>query len=87
MITEKKIKIISGQYFEALSGLMKADLITDIYGVFSYSGKLDEVLRKYLDLLNPNGTLFIASSIADTWGESRQTRNDASKNGWKAALE
>ena len=50
-----------GRFFEdiPLGEFSKADLITDLYGVISYSPRLDEVLRRYHALLKDSGRVYI----------------------------
>jgi SAM-dependent methyltransferase len=37
----------------------RADLISDVYGVFAYTNRLDQAMAKYLTALKPNGSLYI----------------------------
>lgn len=37
----------------------KVDLVTDVYGAFSYSTRPDLVIRKYAEILKPNGRIYI----------------------------
>lgn len=50
-----------GRFFEdiPLSELGHADLITDLFGVMSYSPKIDEVLSRYHSLLKPHAKAYI----------------------------
>jgi SAM-dependent methyltransferase len=58
-----KLRILSGKLFEEVSDtLEKADLITDIFGIFSYAWDPMQVLQKYLDLLNVGGSIYIHSN-------------------------
>lgn len=51
----------TGRFFEdiPLAELNQADLITDLYGVISYTPRLDEVLRRYHSLLKETGKVYI----------------------------
>lgn len=51
----------SGRFFEdiPLEEFEKADVITDYYGVLSYTKDFSGALAKILALLKPNGTLYI----------------------------
>ena len=50
-----------GRFFEdiPLGEFAPADLITDLYGVISYTPQLDEVLRRYHSLLKDSGRAYI----------------------------
>jgi SAM-dependent methyltransferase len=41
----------------------KADVITDVYGVFSYAPDTTAVLQRYVDLLKPGGKIFISGNV------------------------
>jgi len=51
----------SGRFFEdiPLGEFARADLITDLYGVISYTPRIDEVLRRYHALLKDSGRAYI----------------------------
>jgi SAM-dependent methyltransferase len=53
--------VLSGRYFEDIptSEIRSADLITDVVGILNYSDQLDVALTKYLDLLKPNGKIYV----------------------------
>ncbi|NBX77371.1 MAG: hypothetical protein EBQ92_12525, partial [Proteobacteria bacterium] len=50
-----------GRFFEEipLNEFAQADLITDLYGVISYTPRLDEVLRRYHALLKDSGRAYL----------------------------
>ena len=56
-----RFQYLAGKYFEDYQKgeIRLANLITDVYGPFSYSMAPDLVLKKYLDLLHPKGSLFL----------------------------
>lgn len=56
-----QFRYLQGKYLEEYSfeEIGATDLITDVYGPFSYSADLDNVLRKYLELLNIGGKVYI----------------------------
>ena len=61
--------------FDALKG--KVDLITDVFGPFSYSLKLRKVMQIYLDLIAKDGQLLMAFQIARAENKSIfDDRND-----------
>ncbi|MCA9176268.1 MAG: hypothetical protein KDB14_17395 [Planctomycetales bacterium] len=79
-----RLRLFHGRYFEdiPLPELLsppfgKARLITDAHGVLTYTPWLDKALRKYLELLEPAGTLLIGNVsmcrtvIADQQGRLR----------------
>ena len=41
----------------------KADIITDVYGAFSYAPDTAGLLKRYTDLLKPNGKIFIFGTV------------------------
>ena len=48
------------EYFpDAVENVGRADIITDVFGAFSYSPRIDQVLDRYLELLEPNGAAYI----------------------------
>lgn len=57
-----KLEVIWGRFFAEISDqeLGQFDLIVDLQGIFAYSPGADEVLRKYLRLLKPEGTLYLS---------------------------
>lgn len=59
--TQGRLRFLSGKPFEKISNaeIGKADLITDLLGTFSYSEDPSTVLQKYLDLLKPDGELYL----------------------------
>lgn len=56
-----KLHFKVGKYFEALptNDIQKADIITDLYGVASYSPRVEQVLSKYHAILKPGGKAYI----------------------------
>lgn len=55
---ELNLRYLEGQWIEKME-LQPFDLGTDVFGPFSYSNEMDEVLKKYLDAMKPDGSLFI----------------------------
>jgi SAM-dependent methyltransferase len=57
----KRYRHLSGTPLENLSAseLGASDVITDLYGAFSYSPRPDRVLQKYCDTLKEGGTIFL----------------------------
>ena len=57
----EKVKFKTGRYFEDIPNeeFSPGDMITDLYGVMSYSPKVDKVLRKYHRILKMNGRAYI----------------------------
>lgn len=55
---------ISGQPLEDTSFNFVADLITDVFGPFAYTIRLEELFKKYHSLLSAGGKLHIVSSIS-----------------------
>lgn len=57
----ERLKIHKGRFFEDIpsSEIKPVDIITDLFGVASYSGRVDEVLRRYHQVLKPGGKAFI----------------------------
>ncbi len=55
------IRVHKGRFVENIPAgeLGRADLITDVYGPMTYSAAPDVVLRRYLELLKDDGTLYI----------------------------
>lgn len=60
-ISKGRLKYISGHFFEDLEQgeVGQADLITDLFGAFSYSKNKFDILRKMISLLKPGGTIVI----------------------------
>lgn len=56
-----RINFKVGKFFEdiPIEEIRKADLITDLFGVMSYSPRIDEVLSRYHALLKPNAKAYI----------------------------
>jgi len=61
---ELKLQLFEKQYFENLSDEVltarwgRADVITDMMGILSYSSNISETIQRYLDLLNVGGSIF-----------------------------
>jgi len=55
------VEFKTGRYFEDIpdAEISRADIITDLYGVMSYSPRVDEVLRKYHKILKTDGKAYI----------------------------
>jgi SAM-dependent methyltransferase len=41
----------------------RANLITDVFGAFSYSPRIDLVLQRYLELLEPGGVAYVVTPL------------------------
>lgn len=56
-----KLKLITGQFFEEVphAALGRPDLILDSIGVMSYTAEPSKVLRKYLEILKPDGDVYL----------------------------
>jgi hypothetical protein len=56
-----KLKLLTGHFLEDLPAhsLGKPDLILEHIGVFSYTENPSVVLKKYLDVLKPNGDIYL----------------------------
>ncbi len=56
-----KLKVLTGRFFEDIPNgeIGGADLILDRLGVLAYSPRIDDVLRKYTELLKDDGALYI----------------------------
>lgn len=82
------LKIKTGRFFEdiPLTEFSEADLITDLYGVISYTPRLDEVLRRYHQLLKPAGRAYIFVgdylSVPQYYGHRRLER--IGSEGWSS---
>lgn len=60
---EGKLKIEEGAYETMPTPTWKkADIITDVYGVLSYTANLSQALQKTIDLLNLEGELYLLVS-------------------------
>ncbi len=59
-----KLKVLEGRFFEEIPDqeIPQADMITDFYGVLSYTGDLSLTLRKIFRHLKLHGELYIHSS-------------------------
>lgn len=59
-------RFISGRMVEAISNqeIGQADLITDVFGALSYTNDPVLVLRKYLELLKPDGHLMFVGMMS-----------------------
>ncbi len=58
---EGRLKLLWGRFFAEIpeEELGKFDLITDLKGIFAYSPDADEVLRRYVSLLNDSGVIYL----------------------------
>jgi hypothetical protein len=56
-----RLRSITGRFFEDIedSELGRFDIITDVYGVFSYTPSVDRTLARYLGMLEPNGAIYL----------------------------
>jgi hypothetical protein len=56
-----KMRVIQGSFFENIPPhqIPKADVISDFFGAFAYSPRLDEVIRNYLEILKPEGVAYV----------------------------
>jgi len=56
-----RLRFLTGRLMEDIPGadIGCADLISDVYGVFAYSNRLDIAMAKYLAALKPGGNLYI----------------------------
>ncbi len=61
LVNSGNLTLKTGRYFEDIptSEIEKANVITDFYGVFAYTRSIDVTLKKSLDLLKDNGSLYI----------------------------
>lgn len=59
--TASKLTFKTGRFFEEIpnSEFARADIITDLFGVMSYSPRLDSVLSKYHQLLKTGGRAYV----------------------------
>ncbi len=57
----RQFRYLSGRYLEdyRASEIGQVDLITDLYGPFAYTARIDLVLKKYLELLKIGGKAYI----------------------------
>ncbi len=63
-ISNGTLKLFTGRFFETitrkeLTSLGPVKIITDFFGVISYTERPDLVLKKYLDILDKDGAVFI----------------------------
>ncbi|UYL09164.1 hypothetical protein B9G69_001060 [Bdellovibrio sp. SKB1291214] len=55
-----KLKVAEGAYeLQPTAAWKKADLVTDVYGVLSYTGELGVALQKTFDMMTVGGELYI----------------------------
>ncbi len=80
---EGRLKLFWGRFFAEIpeTELGKFELITDLKGIFAYSPDADEVLRRYLSLLNDSGELYLYLGEDDRQGfaYTSTVRNKAGK--------
>lgn len=79
-IANGTLKLFTGRFFESitrkeLTSLGPVKIITDFFGVMSYTERPDLVLKKYLDILDKDGAIFI-------YGPNIQVGNDYSFYIW-----
>jgi hypothetical protein len=61
----ERFNLLTGRYFddindeELISKFGKFDAILDYFGIFSYSTNPDQVLKRYLSFLKPDGKIFL----------------------------
>lgn len=62
-----RFRYLSGRVIEdyAMNELGHADIISDVYGAFSYAPHIDKVLIKFSELLRKDGKIFIALNGED----------------------
>jgi hypothetical protein len=84
---EGRLRLIWGRFFSEIpeTELGKFDLITDLKGIFAYSPDADEVLRRYLSLLNDSGVLYLYLGEDERQGFS-YTSTVRTKDGRKIPL-
>lgn len=58
---QERLSIYKGRFLEEIpnSEFQKAKLITDVFGPLAYSGAPDLILKKYFDLLDSKGEIYI----------------------------
>jgi hypothetical protein len=61
VLANGRFQVMAGRFFEdiPLAELPRADLITDVVGILNYTYSLDRSLQKYLDMLKPDGLIFV----------------------------
>jgi hypothetical protein len=61
ILASRDFRYLEGKYLEdyRFEEIGVCDLITDLWGPFSYTAQIDVVLRKYLELLKVGGKLYI----------------------------
>jgi hypothetical protein len=84
---EGRLRLFWGRFFAEIpeTELGKFDLITDLKGIFAYSPDADEVLRRYLSILNDSGVIYLYLGENDRQGFS-YTSTVKTKDGKKLAL-
>ncbi|NBV50691.1 hypothetical protein EBR78_05680 [bacterium] len=86
--TSPKLAFKTGRFLEEIpnSEFSKADIITDLFGVASYSPRLDDVLRKYHDLLKLGGRayIFIGDYIETPDAAGGYSNTRVGEPGWDA---
>ncbi len=68
LVEQSKIKLITGKLFEDIevSELANPKIITDAFGVLSYTHSFNLVLNRYLSLLTNDGSIYILTRIETT---------------------
>lgn len=86
--TSSKLTFKTGRFFEEIpnSEFARADIITDLFGVASYSPRLDDVLRKYHELLKLSGRayVFIGDYIETPDAAGGYSNTRVGEPGWDA---
>ncbi len=69
---EGRLSLLTGRFFAEIPEveLGKFDLITDLKGIFAYSPDADEVIRRYLSLINDSGVIYLYLGEDDRQGFS-----------------
>lgn len=86
--TSPKLEFKTGRFLEEIpnSEFAQADIITDLFGVASYSPRLDDVLRKYHELLKSGGRayVFIGDYIETPDAAGGYSNTRVGEPGWDA---
>jgi SAM-dependent methyltransferase len=72
LLDQRRFRYLEGRFIEDIpdNELGHFDVITDLYGPFSYSTDISLILRKYLSLLRPGGVIYLAASFNRSMKES-----------------
>lgn len=86
----ERLEIKSGKLFEQIpiSEFKPADIITDLFGVSAYSPQIDEVLRRYHQILKPGGKayLFLGDYVESPQLVGFRRPEPVGKPGWDSAF-